>query len=88
MSVFVDHLAGVGKSLEGSVKRYNEAVGSLESRVLPAARRLRELGVGAADIDSPSHVELQARSASAIAVEKAKDLPDSQSAKVVRLPEN
>jgi len=88
MSIFVDHLAGVGKSLEGSVKRYNEAVGSLESRVLPAARRLRELGVGAADIDSPSHVELQARSAFAIAVEKTKDLPDSQSGKVVRLPEN
>lgn len=58
---FVGDLAALGKSLEGSVKKYNEAMGSLDARVLPAARRLRELGVGTADIETPQVVELQPR---------------------------
>jgi DNA recombination protein RmuC len=84
IAIFVDHLAGVGKSLETSVKKYNEAVGSLDGRVLPAARRLRELGVGSAGIEGPGHIELQPRPASSIAIEK--DAPES-SAKVLRLPD-
>jgi DNA recombination protein RmuC len=59
--MFVDHLAGVGKSLDSSVKKYNEAIGSLDGRVLPAARRLKELGVGTADIETPAQVEVQPR---------------------------
>lgn len=58
---FVGHVSGVGKSLEASVRKYNEAVGSLDARVLPAARRLRELGVGNADIEPPEPVEAQPR---------------------------
>ena len=60
-TVFVSHLSGIGKSLESSVKKYNEAVGSFEGRVLPSARKLRELGVGAGEIESPPHVEVQPR---------------------------
>ena len=41
---FLDHLRRLGKSLEGAVSTYNLAVGSLERRVLPAARRLEEAG--------------------------------------------
>jgi len=59
--MFVDHLAGVGKSLDSSVKKYNEAIGSLDGRVLPAARRLKELGVGTAEIETPAQVEVQPR---------------------------
>ncbi|HTU01517.1 MAG TPA: DNA recombination protein RmuC [Candidatus Sulfotelmatobacter sp.] len=40
----IDHFGRVGKALEASVEAYNRAVGSLESRVLPAARRFAELG--------------------------------------------
>ena len=61
MATFVGHVAGMGKSLEGSVKKYNEAVGSLDTRVLPAARRLKELGVGAAEIEAPGPIEAQPR---------------------------
>lgn len=61
IATFVGHLSGVGRSLEASVKKYNEAVGSLDSRVLPAARRLRELGVGGAEIEAPEPAESQPR---------------------------
>lgn len=61
IATFVGHVAGVGKSLEASVKKYNDAVGSLDARVLPAARRLRELGVGSADIEAPEPVDAQPR---------------------------
>jgi DNA recombination protein RmuC len=59
---FVGHLSGVGKALESGVKKYNDAIGSLEGRVLPAARRLRDLGVSNAELESPTSVELQPRS--------------------------
>lgn len=41
---FVDHFSGVGKGLDRAVENYNKAAGSLESRILPAARRFKELG--------------------------------------------
>lgn len=67
--MFVDHLAGVGKSLDSSVKKYNEAIGSLDGRVLPAARRLKELGVGTVEIETPAQVEVQPRLSSTSAAE-------------------
>jgi DNA recombination protein RmuC len=44
LAIVADHFRRLGKNLEVSVKTYNETVGSLESRVLPSARRFRELG--------------------------------------------
>jgi DNA recombination protein RmuC len=41
-----EYMSGLGRSLRGSVDHYNRVVGSLETRILPSARRFRELGVG------------------------------------------
>ena len=42
--VFGEHMGKLGQSLRQAVDRYNKSVGSLESRVLPAARRFETLG--------------------------------------------
>ena len=47
LGVFVGHLNKVGRQLASSVDNYNRAVGSLERKVLPGARKFVELGVQA-----------------------------------------
>jgi DNA recombination protein RmuC len=45
IATMTEYLVGLGRALRTSVDSYNKAVGSFENRVLPAARRFRELGV-------------------------------------------
>ena len=45
MAILTEHLVRIRRSLEGAVRSYNEAMGTLERRVLPTARRFRELGL-------------------------------------------
>ncbi len=52
MAVLAEHMNDVGQALVKSVSAYNRAVGSLETRILPAARRFKELGVSS-DRDIP-----------------------------------
>lgn len=52
MAVLAEHVNDVGQALGKSVSAYNRAVGSLETRILPAARRFKELGVSS-DKDIP-----------------------------------
>jgi DNA recombination protein RmuC len=44
-ATMVEHFRRVGMSLKSSVGAFNDAVGSFEGRVMPWARRFRELGV-------------------------------------------
>ena len=41
---FVNHIDKLGNQLSSSVENYNKAISSLESRVLPGARKFKELG--------------------------------------------
>lgn len=45
LTTFVGHMNKVGKQLASSVENYNRAVGSLEHKVLPGARKFVELGI-------------------------------------------
>ncbi len=64
LSSMGSHLDNVGRSLNAAVGHYNQAVGSLESRVLVAARRFGELGVTDDELPGPRQVESAARSLS------------------------
>lgn len=53
-----DHVEDVGKSLGRAVAAYNRAVGSMETRVFPSARRFKELGAATGeDIPTVEPVE-------------------------------
>ncbi len=64
LGTMATHFDHVGRSLNAAVGHYNQTVGSLESRVLVAARRLKDLSLtdAAADgeIPTPRSVELHA----------------------------
>lgn len=71
MAVLTDHLNEIGQALGKSVGAYNKAVGSLETRVLPAARKFKDLGISsekdialleASDIEPRASIPLEVRS--------------------------
>ncbi len=42
-ATLMEHIAHIGKGLQGTLSHYNKAVGSLESQFLPQARRIQQL---------------------------------------------
>jgi len=66
IATMTDHFAKVGRGLETAVKSYNETVGSLETRVLPSARKFKEHGIApAAELSPLNVVERSVRSVTA-----------------------
>jgi DNA recombination protein RmuC len=62
MRTLAGYIADIGSGLERASSAYNSAVGSLESRVLPAARRFKELGAGSGvEIRAIEPVDIQPR---------------------------
>jgi DNA recombination protein RmuC len=64
LGTFAGHLAKVGRALTSATGSYNDAVGSLESRVLVTARRLADHGV-TGELGSPAQIEVQPRAVAA-----------------------
>jgi DNA recombination protein RmuC len=60
--VLANHVAKLGTAIDSSVKCYNDALGSMESRVLVTARKIAELGAKTdRDVPEPQPVDLQTR---------------------------
>ncbi len=62
LATLVTRLAATGHQLGKTVRAYNEAIGTLETRVLPAVRRFDELGVPSRKTRTdPAPVDVQVR---------------------------
>lgn len=62
MVKFLEHFDRARKGLETAVKGFNDATGSLEQRVLPAARKFKELGATSQDeLESVNTIEVVPR---------------------------
>ncbi|MBL8548714.1 MAG: DNA recombination protein RmuC [Hyphomonadaceae bacterium] len=63
MGVMAEHMTDVGKAIGKSVQTYNALVTSVESRVLPQARRFKDLGSADAGVELPelTHIETAPR---------------------------
>ncbi len=70
---FAGHIASIGASLEKAVGAYNSAVGSMESRVLPQGRKIRELAsLPDAELPELVPVELATREITALDAQQRK----------------
>lgn len=61
LGTFTAHLGKVGRSLDSSVAAFNEAVGSLQSRVMVTARRFEELELTGTALDEAEQLTRRAR---------------------------
>jgi DNA recombination protein RmuC len=61
LGTFTAHLSKAGRSLDSSVAAFNEAVGSLQSRVMVTARRFEDLGLSGSALDEVEQLTRRAR---------------------------
>jgi DNA recombination protein RmuC len=55
--IFAEHLSEIAKGLERANKAYNNAVASFDSRLIPSARKFKEMGVGSENVPEIEPVE-------------------------------
>jgi DNA recombination protein RmuC len=76
MAKFLEHFDRVRKGLESAVKGFNDATGSLETRVMPAARRFKDLGATSQDeLESVATIDVVPREIHAPEAKTASELP-------------
>ena len=62
LATFSDHLAKLGRSLDGAVGNYNKAVGSFDTKLVPGAKKLADMGIDASrEFENPEQIEKAAR---------------------------
>lgn len=82
ITTFVSHFDKVGKGVENALEAYNKAVGTLETRVLVSARKLKDLHAAPAnaELETPRMIESAARplTSGAGAVDESPDNDDNE----------
>ena len=58
LQTFIKHFGDLGDSIDKLVHRYNSTVGSLDRRLIPAARRFEELGLATEEVEAPREVDV------------------------------
>lgn len=62
LATMISHMENVGTSIKHAADSYDRFVGSLESKVLPGARRFKELGVSSTkELEAPEPINLTVR---------------------------
>jgi DNA recombination protein RmuC len=77
LATMVEHLDRVGTSIKQAADHYDRFIGSLEQKVLPGARRFKELGVSSTkELDAPEPLRLTLRKVQKEELTPLLDLPD------------
>jgi DNA recombination protein RmuC len=74
LAVFASHFSKVGRALDGSVRAYNEAAGSLESRMLVTARKFEQHGGTSGPLPAVEPLERTPRPLTAAELTRAESL--------------
>jgi DNA recombination protein RmuC len=77
LMTFTEHFSAIGKGLGGAIGKFNDAVGSFQTRVMPAARKFEDMSVNAASdtLEDLRPVDLQPREISSeLTLESARAL--------------
>ena len=76
LRVFASHITSMGRGLSSAVDSYNKGVGSLETRVMVSARKLKDLGAGSGE--EPALLDMIEKSPRGLAAEELLIVSDSQ----------
>ncbi|MGA8744669.1 MAG: DNA recombination protein RmuC [Solirubrobacterales bacterium] len=83
---FLEHFAKAGRQLNSATKSFDEAVGSLESRIMPQLRRIEEMGAASGkELEEPGRVDRSVRPVPAPAAEEI-ETPGEGERRAVELP--
>jgi len=58
---FIGHISDLRTALDKSVQYYNKAIGSFDVRLMPAVRKLEEMGLGNSELLLPQAIVMQVR---------------------------
>ena len=61
LAILINHLADMQRNLNRTVISFNKTVGSLESRLIPSAKRFEDMGIATTEIATPGPVDTQVR---------------------------
>jgi len=76
LAKFTDHFAKVGAGIDRAARSYNQAIGSLETRVLPSTRRLKDLhATTQPELQTPQPIEIETRPVTAGELTASPDSP-------------